>query len=69
MRGEMTKTMIHLVCGLTGAGKTTYSERLRRDLAGVRFSVDDWNRRLFFMDRQPTADFDWFYERVQRCCR
>ena len=59
---------IHMICGLTGAGKTTYSERLRRDLSGARFSIDDWMARLFFMDRDPASDFDWFYERVQRCC-
>lgn len=63
----MTAT-VHMICGLTGAGKSTYAEALRLDLAGVRFSVDDWNARLFFMDRDPTSDFDWFYERVQRSC-
>ena len=59
---------VHLICGLPGAGKTTFAEQLRLDLKGVRFSIDDWNDRLFFMDRDPTADFHWFYERVQRCC-
>lgn len=59
---------IHMVCGLTGAGKSTYSEKLRTDVGGVRFSIDEWNRTLFFMDRDPTSDFEWFYERVQRCC-
>ena len=59
---------IHMICGLTGAGKTTYAEKLRRDVNGVRFSVDDWNARLFFMDRNPESDFTWFYERVQRAC-
>jgi len=58
---------IHMVCGLAGAGKSTYSESLRRDLGGVRFSIDEWNGRLFLMDRDPTSDFNWFYERVQRC--
>ena len=43
---------IHMICGLTG----------------VRFSIDDWNARLFFMDRDPTSDFQWFYDRVQRSC-
>lgn len=56
-----------MVCGLTGAGKSTYSEALRRDLGGVRFSIDEWNGRLFLMDRDPTSDFEWFFERVQRC--
>ena len=62
-------TLIHMICGLTGAGKSTYAETLRRDLNGVRFSIDDWNANLFFMDRDPTSDFDWFYERVQRSCK
>lgn len=60
---------IHMITGLTGAGKSTYAETLRRDLPGVRFSIDDWNANLFFMDREPSSDFQWFYERVQRCCR
>ncbi|MGR3292300.1 MAG: AAA family ATPase [Paracoccaceae bacterium] len=59
---------MHLICGLPGAGKTTYAEQLRLDLKGVRFSIDEWNNRLFFMERKPTSDFNWFYERVQRCC-
>ena len=59
---------IHMICGLTGAGKTTYAEALRQDITGVRFSIDDWNARLFFMDRDPTSDFQWFYDRVQRSC-
>ncbi len=59
---------VHLVCGLTGAGKSTYAEALRRDLQGVRFSIDEWNNRLFFMDRHPASDFNWFYDRVQRSC-
>jgi predicted kinase len=59
---------VHMVCGLTDAGKPTYSETLRRDLGGVRFSIDEWNDRLFLMDRDPTSNFEWFYERVQRCC-
>ncbi len=59
---------VHMITGLTGAGKSTYAERLRKDLGGVRFSIDDWNARLFFMDRDPTSDFQWFYDRVQRSC-
>ena len=59
---------VHLICGLTGAGKSTHAEALRRDLRAVRFSIDEWNNRLFFMDRHPTSDFNWFYDRVQRSC-
>jgi len=57
-----------MITGLTGAGKSTYAERLRRDLGAVRFSIDDWNAVLFFPDRAPTSNFQWFYDRVQRCC-
>ncbi|MGJ8582604.1 MAG: AAA family ATPase [Marinosulfonomonas sp.] len=64
----MQNAKIHMVCGMTGAGKSTYSEKLRTELGGVRFSIDEWNARLFFVDRSPTSDFNWFYERVQRCC-
>ncbi|MFV2002790.1 MAG: AAA family ATPase, partial [Paracoccaceae bacterium] len=59
---------VHIICGLTGAGKSTYAETLRAELGGVRFSIDEWNSRLFFADRDPATDYDWFYERVQRAC-
>lgn len=42
---------VHMICGLTGAGKSTYAERLRLDSRAVRFSIDEWNRTLFFIDR------------------
>jgi len=59
---------IHMICGLTGAGKSIYAEILRKKLQAVRFSIDEWNNSLFFMDRDPASDFSWFYERVQRSC-
>ena len=33
--------MIHLICGSTGAGKTTYAEKLRGDLGALHLSIDD----------------------------
>lgn len=62
------KSQVHMICGLTGAGKSTYAEKLRQDRNAVRFSIDEWNDTLFFKDRDPASDFDWFYERVQRSC-
>lgn len=59
---------VYITCGLTGAGKSTYSEQLRQDVNGVRMSIDDWMANLFFMDRDPTSDFEWFQARVRRCC-
>jgi adenylate kinase family enzyme len=34
----MTDFLVHLVCGSTGAGKTTYAEALSKRIGGVRFS-------------------------------
>lgn len=43
---ELTPT-IHLICGSTGAGKTTYSARLSEQTGAVSFSIDDWMVTLF----------------------
>ncbi len=59
---------VYMICGLTGAGKTTYAKQLSRDVNGVRMSIDDWMARLFFIDRNPSSDFEWFHARVRRCC-
>lgn len=57
---------IHLICGATGAGKTTYSAGLTTDLRAVRFSIDEWMQRLHNADKPAEMRFEWFYERVQR---
>lgn len=36
--------MIHLIVGNTGAGKTTYSNKLKRKTNGIIFSIDKWNK-------------------------
>jgi predicted kinase len=36
-----------LLCGLTGAGKTTLATRLERTLPALRFTVDEWMIALF----------------------
>jgi predicted kinase len=33
---------LHLVCGLPGAGKTTFSTKLETELGAVRFCPDQW---------------------------
>lgn len=59
---------IYLICGATGAGKSTHSEALAHSIGGVRFSIDEWMQRLHNADQPETMSFDWFYERVQRNC-
>ncbi|MDA0233194.1 MAG: AAA family ATPase [Chloroflexi bacterium] len=35
------KPTLHLVCGLTGAGKTTLARQLEPDLPALRLAADD----------------------------
>jgi len=58
---------IHLICGSTGAGKTTYALRLSDRLKGVRFSIDEWMTTLFWMDTPQPLNPAWSMERVERC--
>ena len=57
----------HLVCGPTGAGKTTYSLALAQRLNAVRFSIDEWMVGLFSKDKPEPMQFEWVVERVERC--
>ncbi|GLH81973.1 hypothetical protein SSBR45G_68820 [Bradyrhizobium sp. SSBR45G] len=57
----------HLVCGATGAGKTTYALDLVRRCNGVHFSIDEWMVDLFGKDQPEPMRFDWVVERVGRC--
>ncbi len=63
----MTETLIHLICGSTGAGKTTYARRLAEELGAVRFSIDEWMADLFWMDSPQPIDPAWAMARVERC--
>ncbi|WP_394126102.1 AAA family ATPase [Vibrio hepatarius] len=55
-----------LVCGPTGAGKTTYSMDLCDKIKAVKFSIDPWMQTLFAKD-MVSLDFSWMMERVNRC--
>jgi predicted kinase len=58
---------IHLVCGSTGAGKTTHALRLVQEHGVLHFSIDDWMVRLFGPDKPSRPDWPWITERVARC--
>jgi predicted kinase len=62
-----TPTLLHLVCGATGAGKTTYARQLAEELGAVRFSIDEWMAALFWPDSPDPIRFDWTMERINRC--
>jgi predicted kinase len=53
---------IYLLCGKTGAGKTTYARQLEEQGA-IRFSLDDWMIRLY--GHQMSREL--FDQRVQIC--
>jgi predicted kinase len=59
--------LIHLMCGSTGAGKSTYSRRLSERIGGVIFSIDQWMATLFWMDTPKPLQVTWSMERVERC--
>lgn len=55
-----------LVCGSTGAGKTTYSISFAKEIDAVKFSIDPWMQTLFSKDMK-SLDYSWMMERVNRC--
>jgi predicted kinase len=59
--------VVHLVCGPTGSGKTTYARRLAEQEGAVRFSIDEWMSALFWMDASHPFEPSWAMARVQRC--
>jgi predicted kinase len=58
---------VHLICGSTGAGKTTYAIALADRVRGVRFSADEWMANLFVPDRPQELTLAWAVERTARC--
>jgi hypothetical protein len=46
----MQRHLIHLICGSTGAAKTTYALQLAAELGAIRFLIDEWMAALFWMD-------------------
>jgi len=59
-------TSLILVCGPTGAGKTTHSISLCEKIGAIRFSIDPWMQTLFSKD-MTSLDYSWMIERVERC--
>lgn len=55
-----------IVCGPTGAGKTTYSISLCEEIEAIRFSIDPWMQTLYSKD-MTSLDYTWMIERVMRC--
>jgi predicted kinase len=60
---------VHLICGSTGAGKTTYAIALAARTGAVRLSIDEWMATLFIADRPVPPSVEWAVQRLERCER
>lgn len=60
-------TLLHLVAGSTGAGKTTYAHSISERLGAVHLSIDGWMSTLFGPDQPARPDFEWMLMRTGRC--
>ena len=58
---------IHIVFGPQGAGKSTYSKKLSKEVNGVHFSIDEWMSNLFGEDLPKSMNLTWIMNRVERC--
>ncbi len=63
----MREPLVHLICGSTGAGRSTYALKLCGEIGAVYFSIDEWMAALFWMDSPAPNDPAWALERVERC--
>ena len=64
---ENSMSKIHIVFGAQGAGKTTYSKMLAKELSGIHFSIDHWMWKLYGADLPKSINLKWIMERVERC--
>lgn len=64
---ENQNQLVHLICGSTGSGKTTYARELASPTGGVVFSIDEWMVSLFGEDAPEQPDPSWIFPRVNRC--
>lgn len=58
---------LHIIEGPVGAGKTTYANKLGRDLHSAPLVLDEWMATLFRPDRPDGEIWEWYGVRKQRC--
>jgi adenylate kinase family enzyme len=49
-------SIIILIVGSTGAGKTTYARKLAEQIQAVVYSIDDWMKGLYWQDMPAKAN-------------
>lgn len=58
---------IHIIEGPVGAGKTTYANKLGKEIGVVPLVLDVWMVTLFQADRPQINPWAWYSERKARC--
>ena len=61
------KSIVHLICGSTGAGKTTYANGLAKNKGAIKLILDEWMQDLFGADFPDPIYYEWAIKRVERC--
>ena len=61
--GEPTRPRAFLIFGEIGAGKTTFAKQLEASWPAIRFTHDEWMRRLYGED-SPLEHFPTYHARV-----
>ena len=56
----------HIICGSTGAGKTTYAQKIVAKESHI-FTIDEWMKNLFWMDAPEKPDLQWALDKIARC--
>jgi predicted kinase len=68
---EQQLAIVHLICGPTAAGKTTYAAALATRAHAVHFSLEEWMSRLYWGPDAPSvrtlASLAWPPDQIARC--
>lgn len=51
---------VYMIAGQIGAGKTTFAKKLENETNGIRFTPDEWIKKLS-LDSVPNKDFDSYF--------
>ena len=60
-------SIVHLICGPVGAGKTTFGRAFAAEREALFFCVDEWMATLYMMDAPTPLTLEWALPRTQRC--
>ncbi|MEQ1571308.1 MAG: ATP-binding protein [Myxococcota bacterium] len=60
-------SVVHLVIGPVGAGKTTWCRALAARERAVHLNLDAWMTTLYGADPRPADRLGWYLERRDRC--